>query len=48
MYNVDQSEQTLIFIASLGVGFLLGILYDALRAVRLSFTKGKIAVIIFD
>lgn len=48
MYNVDQSEQTLIFIASLGVGFLLGVLYDVLRALRLSFTKGKIAVIIFD
>ncbi len=48
MYNVYQSEQMLIFLASLGVGFLLGILYDFLRAVRLSFTRGKIAVIIFD
>lgn len=48
MYNVYQSEQTLIFIASLGVGFLLGVLYDFLRALRLSFTRGKIAVIVFD
>ena len=48
MYNVEQSEQALIFIASLGVGFILGVLYDALRAIRLSFTKGKIPVIIFD
>ncbi len=48
MYTVDQSEQMLIFLASLGVGFLLGILYDFLRAVRLSFTRGKIAVVIFD
>ena len=48
MYNVYQSEQMLIFLASLGVGFLLGVLYDFLRALRLSFTKGKIAVIIFD
>lgn len=48
MYNVEQSEQTLIFIASLGVGFLLGILYDVLRALRLSFTKGKIPIVIFD
>ena len=48
MYNVYQSEQCLIFLASLGVGFLLGILYDFLRALRLSFTKGKIVVIIFD
>lgn len=48
MYNVDQSEQTLIFVASLGVGFLLGVLYDFFRAIRLSFTKGKIPVVIFD
>ena len=48
MYNVSQSEQTLIFLASLGVGFLLGVLYDFLRALRLSFTRGKVAVIIFD
>ena len=48
MYNVSQSEQTLIFLASLGIGFLLGVLYDFLRALRLSFTRGKAAVIIFD
>ena len=48
MYNVSQSEQTLIFVASLGVGFLLGILYDFLRALRLSLTKGKVAVVVFD
>jgi spore cortex biosynthesis protein YabQ len=48
MYNVSQSEQTLIFLASLGVGFLLGVLYDFLRALRLSFARGKVAVIIFD
>ncbi|MGN1316249.1 MAG: spore cortex biosynthesis protein YabQ [Acutalibacteraceae bacterium] len=48
MYTVEQSEQTLIFIASLGIGFLLGILYDLFRALRLSFTKGKAAIVIFD
>jgi len=48
MYTVDQNEQLLIFLASLGVGFLLGILYDFLRALRLSFTRGKWSVIIFD
>lgn len=48
MYTVEQSEQTLIFVASLGVGFLLGILYDIFRALRLSFTKGKAAIVIFD
>lgn len=48
MYSVEQSEQTLIFFASLGVGFLLGVLYDFLRALRLSFTKGRAAVVVFD
>lgn len=48
MYSVPQSEQLSIFIASLGLGFLLGILYDVLRAIRLSFTSSKIAVVIFD
>ena len=48
MYNVYQSEQFLIFLASLGFGFLLGILYDFLRAIRMSFTRGKWSVVIFD
>lgn len=48
MYNVYQSEQMLIFLASLGVGFLLGIMYDFLRALRLSFTRGKWSVVFFD
>ena len=48
MYSVPQNEQLAIFISSLGVGFLLGILYDVLRALRLSLTKSKVAVIVFD
>ena len=48
MYNVYQSEQMLIFLASLGVGFLLGVLYDFLRALRLSFMRGKWSVVVFD
>lgn len=48
MYNVHQSEQTLIFLSSLGVGFLLGILYDLFRAIRLSITKSRTATVIFD
>lgn len=48
MYNVHQSEQTVIFLTSLGVGFLLGILYDVFRAIRLSFSKSHIATVIFD
>ena len=48
MYIVSQSEQAVIFLASLGIGFLLGVLYDFFRAIRLSITKGKVAVIVFD
>ena len=48
MYSVPQSEQLTIFISSLGLGFLLGILYDVLRALRLSLTKSKGAIVFFD
>ena len=48
MYSVPQSEQLTCFLWSLGMGFLLGIMYDVLRAIRLSFTKSKIALVIFD
>lgn len=48
MYSVPQNEQFTIFLCSLGLGFLLGILYDVLRALRLSLTKSKPAVVIFD
>lgn len=48
MYSVPQNEQFTIFAASLGLGFLLGILYDVLRALRLSITKSRVALVIFD
>ncbi len=48
MYSVPQSRQLTIFLCALGAGFLLGILYDIMRAMRLSFTTSKAAVIIFD
>ncbi len=48
MYSVPHSQQLIIFLTSLGVGFLLGIFYDALRAIRLSITKNPKAHIIFD
>ena len=38
----------LIFLASLGVGFIMGILFDFLRALRLSVTRGKCSIIVFD
>ncbi len=48
MYGTPHPQQLLIFITALGVGFLLGILYDFLRAVRLSLTKSKKANVFFD
>lgn len=48
MYSVPQNEQLAIFATSLGVGFLLGVLYDVIRALRLSLTKSKIAILVCD
>ncbi len=48
MYTVPQSRQLTIFLCAIGVGFLLGVLYDVIRAIRLSFTESKAAIVIFD
>ncbi len=48
MYSVPQNEQLAILASSLGVGFLLGVLYDVIRALRLSLTRSKIAVLVCD
>ncbi len=48
MYSVPQSEQLAIFGASLGLGFLLGVLYDVMRALRLSVTRSKIVLVACD
>jgi len=48
MYTVHPNEQMLIFLASLGVGFLFGVLYDFFRALRMSVFKGKWVVVVFD
>lgn len=48
MYSVPQGQQLTIFLCSLGAGFLLGVLYDIMRTLRLAFTTSKAAVIIFD
>ena len=48
MYTVPQSEQLSIFLSALGFGFILGVLYDLMRAIRLSLPASKIATVIFD
>lgn len=48
MYTIPQSQQLLNFLYSLGIGFLLGILYDLIRCIRLALTKSKVAIVFFD
>ncbi len=48
MYSFDHAEQLNTFLMSLGAGFLLGVVYDILRCIRLSVSKGKAAVFVFD
>ena len=48
MYSVPQAQQLSIFVAALGLGFLLGVLYDVIRAIRLSLPRSKIATVLFD
>ena len=48
MYSFEQSEQLRLFLLSLGAGFFLGIIYDILRTIRLTFTKSKRVIFIFD
>jgi spore cortex biosynthesis protein YabQ len=48
MYSFEQSEQLRLFLLSLGAGFFLGIIYDILRTIRLTLTKSKKVIFIFD
>ncbi|MBR5442123.1 MAG: spore cortex biosynthesis protein YabQ [Clostridia bacterium] len=48
MYSVPQGTQLTIFLCSLGAGFILGVLYDVIRTLRLTFTSSRAAIIIFD
>ena len=48
MYSVPQNQQLIIFLASIGLGFLLGIFYDILRTIRLTISKSNVGIIVFD
>ncbi len=48
MYTFAISEHLEIFLLSLGMGFLLGILYDVVRIIRLIVSRGRAALFIFD
>lgn len=53
MYSVDMpgiaiAVQTRLFMMSFGFGFLLGVAYDLCRILRLTVTRGKVAVFVMD
>lgn len=53
MYILTLAKQTQIFLLSLGFGFILGIIYDIFRIIRLTFSKQNIknskpTVIVYD
>ncbi len=48
LYGISLAVQTKNFLLSLGFGFLIGIVYDFLRIIRLCISSKKIAILIFD
>ncbi len=48
VYIQGLAEQTRIFLFALGFGFLLGILYDVFRTIRLIISDSRIFVLIMD
>ncbi len=48
LYSLSLARQTKGFLLALGMGFLLGVLYDLIRIIRISVSRGKFAVVICD
>ena len=48
IYSLSLASQTKGFLFSLGFGFMMGMVYDMFRLVRVSISKGKKIQIIFD
>ena len=48
MYMLTIADQTRLFLLALGLGFLLGIVYDLFRVVRMAFTMRRAGVFIQD
>ncbi len=48
LYSLSLAQQTKGFLLALGMGFLLGLLYDLIRIIRISISRGKAALIICD
>ena len=48
LYGLSLATQTKGFLLSMGLGFLMGFFYDVFRLIRLSISRNKILVIVFD
>ena len=48
LYGLSITTQAKNFLLSLGLGFIMGIVYDLFRIIRLSISERKISIIIFD
>lgn len=48
IYSLSLADQTKGFLLSLGFGFLMGIFYDLVRIVRISISKSKKVILVFD
>ena len=48
LYSFSLAGQTKSFLLSLGMGFLLGVIYDFIRIIRISISQKKVGVILSD
>lgn len=48
MYMLTIADQTRLFLLALGLGFLLGVVYDLFRIVRMAFTMRRVGVFLQD
>ncbi len=48
LYSLSLATQTKNFLLSLGIGFILGIVYDVFRIIRLCISSKKAVIITFD
>lgn len=48
MYGIPIAVQTRVMLLALGLGFIIGIIYDIFRIIRLSISRGRTAVFVQD
>ena len=48
LYSLSLAKQTMSFFLSLGLGFIMGLVYDIFRLFRILFSKGKVGYFITD